>query len=145
MAEEANARYAIVETPIAVERETALLQDPACGGVAVFLGTVRNSFEGRASRGLVYQAYAPLAERELARIGQELQAEFGARRVVLVHRVGTLGLGEISVLVGVATPHREDAFAAARAGIDRIKQRVPIWKKELWADGQSGWHFEPEP
>jgi molybdopterin synthase catalytic subunit len=131
-----------VEGPIAVEREVALLQDPGCGGVAVFLGTVRDEFEGRPSRGLVYQAYVPLAEKELARIGAELQAEFGARRVVLVHRVGTLALGEISVLVGVATPHREAAFLAARAGIDRIKQRVPIWKKELWAEGGASWHYE---
>ncbi|CAB1129782.1 molybdopterin synthase (large subunit) [Candidatus Hydrogenisulfobacillus filiaventi] len=136
-------RYALVREPIRVEACLEDIQDPACGGQALFLGTVRNEFEGRPTRGLFYDAYPALAEKELARIGAELEAEFGVRNWVLVHRVGELAVGEVSVVVAVSAPHREAAFAACRAGIDRIKARVPIWKKELWADGGARWHDEP--
>jgi molybdopterin synthase catalytic subunit len=135
--------YRVQTEPLDVGAALALVDDPACGGQTVFLGVVRNEFEGRASAGLVYEALVPLAEREMARIGAELHREFDARHVVMWHRIGQLAVGEASVLVAVAAPHRDQAFAACRAGIDRLKSRVPIFKKELWADGSAAWHGEP--
>ncbi|MBX5467885.1 MAG: molybdenum cofactor biosynthesis protein MoaE [Firmicutes bacterium] len=141
MAEDA---YQIVDGPIDVAAALARLSDPSCGGLALFLGTVRNEFEGRPSQGLVYEAYPAMAEAAMAAIGRALKAAYPIRHVVMVHRVGRLGLEEVSVLVGVAAPHREAAFAACREGIDRLKQEVPIWKKEIWQDGSEAWHHDPE-
>ncbi|MCL8206637.1 MAG: molybdenum cofactor biosynthesis protein MoaE [Actinomycetia bacterium] len=135
--------YRIQPEPIDVASYLPWLEDPACGGQAVFVGVVRAEFEGRPSVGLEYDAYVPLAERTMAAIGGELRREFGVRHVVMVHRVGRLRVGEAAVLVAVAAPHRAEAFAACRAGIDRLKARVPIFKRELWADGTSAWHGEP--
>jgi molybdopterin synthase catalytic subunit len=135
--------YRVQTEPIDVTAALALVADPACGGQTVFLGVVRDEFEGRPSEGLVYEALVPLAEREMARIGAELHREFDARHVVMWHRIGRLAVGEASVVVAVAAPHRDAAFAACRAGIDRLKTRAPIFKKELWADGSAAWHGEP--
>lgn len=136
--------YRITKEPIDVASALIDIGDDRAGAQALFLGTVRNEFEGRASRGLYYDAYEPLAEKELRRIGEELKQEFGALHVVLIHRIGDLPLGAVSVLVAVSTGHRGEAFAAAREGIDRIKSRVPLWKKEHWDDGQDAWHYDPE-
>ncbi len=129
----------------AIEVQEALdaIQDPASGGQALFLGTVRNQFEGRPSRGMFYEAYQELAEAEMAAIAAELKAEFGVAHVVMVHRVGELALGESAVLVAISSAHREEALRACQAGIDRIKVRAPIWKKERWADGGTDWHDDP--
>lgn len=137
-------RYRIVDQPIGVEAVLAEMADPACGGQTVFTGTVRNHFEGRASRGLIYEVYRPMAEAEMARIGKEILAKHDISHFVMIHRVGRLDLGEISVLVAAAAAHRDAAFAAAREGIERLKAEVPIWKKELWADGNAVWHHDPD-
>lgn len=137
-------RYRVQTDPMAsVEEVLQEIRDPDCGGEALFIGTVRNQFEDRASLGLFYEAYQELAEKELARIGAELKAEFGVRHVVMVHRVGELALTEAAVLVAVSAPHRHQALAAVAAGIDRVKERAPIWKKERWADGADSWHDDP--
>ncbi|MCY0898166.1 MAG: molybdenum cofactor biosynthesis protein MoaE [Firmicutes bacterium] len=130
--------------PIQVDMALKTISDASCGAQAIFLGTVRDSFEGRPSRGLLYEAYHALAEKEMRRIAHELRAEFSVRHVALIHRVGELGLEEVAVLVAVSAGHRDAAFAACQAGIDRIKTRVPIWKKERWADGHSSWHDDPQ-
>jgi molybdopterin synthase catalytic subunit len=130
------------ETILLSEAEQAV-RDPSAGGHAFFVGTVRDSFDGRASRGLFYEAYAPLAEKEMRRIVDELRHEFGVLHAAVIHRVGELVLGEIAVVVAVSAPHRQEALAAAAAGIDRVKARVPIWKKERWADGADAWHHDP--
>ncbi len=135
--------YRVDARPIDVNEALMAIQDPAAGGQAVFLGTVRNEFEGRPSDGLFYEAYAPLAEKEMARIGAEIRAEFGCLHVAMIHRVGELSVGEVAVVVAVSTAHRAEAFLASKAGIDRIKSRAPIWKKERWADGSAVWHHDP--
>lgn len=135
--------WRLTEQPIDVNEALAAIEDPECGAQAIFLGLVRNEFEGRASTGIFYDAYVGLAEKELARIGQELKDEFDIRHVVLVHRIGDLPVGTASVLVAISSGHRPDAFRAAREGIDRIKARVPIWKREHWADGADTWHDDP--
>lgn len=115
------------------------LADPSCGGYAAFEGWVRNENEGRHVRRLDYEAFEALAIREGERIIQEAIERFGVRRARCVHRIGELGLGELAVWVGVASGHRAEAFAACRYIIDEVKHRVPIWKKEHYADGDSGW------
>lgn len=133
----------LTTAPIDVNEALAAIADPECGAETFFIGRVRNEFEGRASEGIFYDAYVGLAEKELQRIAEELKTEFGVRHVVLVHRTGDLPVGTASVLVAVSSGHRPEAFRAAREGIDRIKARVPIWKREHWADGADTWHDDP--
>lgn len=110
---------------------------PDCGGIALFLGTVRDHSDGRADvTQLEYEAYAGIAESVMAEIAGEAEKTFGLRSLVAVHRTGTLGVGEIAVAVAAASPHREQALEGARYTIDEIKVRVPIWKKEVWAGGE---------
>ncbi len=133
----------VQEWTIDVEDARAAIHDAGAGGEALFVGTVRNSFEGRTSLGLFYESYQDLAEKEMRRIAQELRREFGILRLVMIHRVGELAVGEAAVLVAVSAAHRGQAFAACQAGIDRVKERVPIWKKERWAEGEASWHHDP--
>ncbi len=119
--------------------EARRLDDAGAGACVVFEGWVRNHNEGRAVRRLVYQAFAPLALSEGGKILAEAQSRFAVRAASAVHRTGSLAIGEMAVWVGVSADHRDAAFAACRWIIDEIKQRVPIWKNEHYADGESGW------
>jgi len=112
---------------------------PSDGALCVFVGIVRNESEGRETAAIHYEAYGPMAEAEMARIARGLSEERPDVHVRIVHRVGRLEVGEASVAVVAAAPHREEAFAACRAAIDRIKKTVPIWKKEIRPDGSSEW------
>ncbi len=125
--------------PLEPARLSTTLADPACGGYSSFEGWVRNENEGRRVERLDYEAFEALAIREGDRIVREAIARFGVRRARCVHRIGELGIGEMAVWVGVASGHRAEAFAACRYIIDEVKHRVPIWKKEHYADGDSGW------
>lgn len=107
---------------------------PECGAVVVFAGVVRNHSRGREVRYLEYEAYEPMALRQMQKIAEEAAQRWGAR-VAIVHRLGRMDVGETSVLVAVATPHREQAFEACRWCIDTLKEQVPIWKKEVCPDG----------
>jgi len=115
------------------------LSDPTCGGYTAFEGWVRNHNEGREVRHLEYEAFAELAVREGERIIAEACERFGVDHARCVHRVGDLALGELAVWVGVSARHRDEAFKACRYIIDEVKHRVPIWKKEHYVDGDSGW------
>jgi adenylyltransferase/sulfurtransferase len=123
--------------------DTAALQDemrdPSCGGFAAFEGWVRDHNEGHAVTRLEYEAFAELAEKEGARIVQAAIGKFGVTRAACVHRVGSLALGDVAVWVGVSAAHRDEAFRACRFIIDEVKHRVPIWKKEHYVNGDSGW------
>jgi molybdopterin synthase catalytic subunit len=110
-----------------------------CGAVVTFLGTVREMTDGKQTAALDYEAYPEMAEKKLAEIEREVRNRWPVGDVGMVHRLGHLELGEISVAVAVSCPHREQAFAACRFAIDRIKEIVPIWKKENWADGSTEW------
>jgi len=110
-----------------------------CGAVVLFLGTVREMTEGRRTAALDYEAYAGMAEKKLAEIEEETRARWPVGDIALVHRLGRLELGEASVVVAVSCPHRAQAFEAGRYAIDRLKEVVPIWKKENWADGSTEW------
>lgn len=134
--------YRITEHPIQVDEAVTAISDPRAGGHALFLGTVRDQFEGRASRGLTYEAYRALAEKEMGRIGQALKERYGVLHVVMIHRVGMLQLEDVAVLVAVCAAHRTEAFQAAKEAIDLLKSKVPIWKQEHWADGSAAWHHD---
>ena len=108
------------------------------GAVVTFLGTVRNDHAGRAVERLEYSAYGPMAEVVCDRIRLEAEQQWGAN-VALEHRIGALGIGDVSVAIAAAAPHREEAFAACRQVIEQLKARVPIWKREFYADGSIAW------
>ena len=107
------------------------------GAVATFAGVVRNHSGDQQTDYLVYEAYPAMAEKKMAEIGDELKEQWGVADVAMVHRVGKLEIGEISVLIAVASPHRAEALAACQYAIDRLKQVVPIWKKEVGVGGES--------
>ena len=131
--------FSLSAEPFSPEALRVGLADPACGGYASFEGWVRNHNEGRRVLRLEYEAYEALAVKEGERIVAEALEQFGVRRIACVHRVGGLAIGELAVWVGVSAAHRDEAFAACRYVIDEVKQRVPIWKKEHYASGDSGW------
>ena len=125
--------------PIDAARLAEPLASPAAGGFATFEGRVRDRNEGRSVISLEYEAFEPLAVTEGRRIVADAVRRHGATRARCVHRVGRLAVGEVAVWVGVSAPHRAEAFAACRDIIDAVKHRLPIWKKERYADGDSGW------
>lgn len=125
----------LTDAPIEVERLIHAVADVACGGTVLFLGTVRNEFQGRPSSAVHYEAYVPMAEQELRQIVEQAKAQFGVRHVALQHRLGTLPLGSVSVAIAVSSPHRAEAFEACRFIIESLKRRVPIWKQEIGPDG----------
>jgi molybdopterin synthase catalytic subunit len=112
---------------------------PGDGAVCVFVGVVRNESEGRETVAIEYEAYGEMAETEMARIAESLASEWPGARIRIRHRVGRLAVGEASVAIAAAAPHRDEAFAACRAAIERIKKSVPIWKREIHPDGSSEW------
>jgi molybdopterin synthase catalytic subunit len=115
------------------------LTDPRAGAYASFEGWIRNRNEGQAVLRLEYESYEPLAAKEGERVLKEAAARFPILQAECVHRVGMLEIGECAVWVGVSSPHRDEAFEACRYIIDQVKVRLPIWKKEHYADGNSGW------
>jgi molybdopterin synthase catalytic subunit len=110
-----------------------------CGAVVTFLGTVRALTDGRQTTALDYEAYPAMAEKKMAEIESETRQHWPVGEIVMIHRLGHLEVGDVSVGVAVSCPHRGDAFEACRYAIDRLKEVVPIWKKENWADGSSEW------
>jgi molybdopterin synthase catalytic subunit len=125
--------------PIDSESLRRTLADPSCGGFACFEGWVRNHSDGAQVQHLEYEAFEALALREGERIIAEAISRFGVTRAACAHRLGDLAVGEAAVWVGASAPHRHEAFLATRYIIDEVKQRVPIWKKEHYLNGDSGW------
>jgi molybdopterin synthase catalytic subunit len=125
--------------PIDYIQLTEAVRTPRCGGVVLFLGTVRELTKDRRTTALDYEAYPGMAEAKLAEVDREVRARWDVGGLALVHRTGRLELAEVSVAVAVSTPHRAEAFAACQYAIDRLKQIVPIWKREHWADGTTEW------
>lgn len=137
----ARERVAIRNDPLSVDAVMELVRHPGAGALALFLGTVRNHNEGRAVTALEYSAYKSMALAEMARIVDEIEAELPVVRLAAHHRVGELSVGDTAVVCAASSPHRGEAFRAGRLLIDRIKERVPIWKRERGPDGDYwvGW------
>jgi molybdopterin synthase catalytic subunit len=110
-----------------------------CGAVVLFLGTVRDLTGERVTVALDYEAYPGMAEKKMAEIEADTRQRWPVGEIILEHRLGRLEVGDISVAVAVSCPHRAEAFAACRHAIDRLKELVPIWKKENWSDGSTEW------
>jgi molybdopterin synthase catalytic subunit len=129
----------LTREPIDHAALTESVRGPHCGAVVSFLGTVRDLTGDQVTVALNYEAYPGMAERKLAEIEADVRDRWPVGEVVMVHSLGRLAVGEISVAVAVSCPHRADAFAAARHAIDRLKELVPIWEGEHGADGSAEW------
>ena len=117
------------------EKVTAKVRKDTNGAVVTFLGTTRNDFQGRRVLTLEYEAFEEMAVKKLEEIRREIQAEFSIEDIAISHRIGTVPIGEVSLVVAVASPHRVEAFHACHRAVDRLKETVPIWKKEVFEDG----------
>lgn len=125
----------VVERPISPDDAIKAVSTVIAGAVNLFLGVVRNHHDGKAVLFLEYEAFRAMAEKQLQRIAAEIHERWPVERVWMEHRVGRLEIGEISVIVCVSAAHRAESLAACRYGIERIKQDLPVWKKEHYADG----------
>jgi molybdopterin synthase catalytic subunit len=132
-------RTSIVDAPIDASALMAEVARQSNGATVLFVGTVRDVNDGRPVSGMEYTAYRSMAEREMADIVREAAGQFGTSDIVVEHRVGALELGDASVVIAVAHPHRGAAYDASRYVIEQLKQRVPIWKLESYVDGRREW------
>ncbi len=128
--------FRVVDRPLRLEEVVEAVSGEAYGGLVTFSGSVRNQTRGRRVLRLEYEAYPPMAEKKLAEIGAEVAGQFSGTRLAIVHRVGTLMPGELAVVIAAAAPHRKEAFLGCEHAIERLKQDVPIWKKEFFEDGE---------
>jgi molybdopterin synthase catalytic subunit len=128
--------FRVTQGPIDLSELVRCVSDPEAGAIVTFIGTTRNNNEGRRVIALDYEAYAEMAERELARIGADAEKKWQISRIAIVHRLGPVQIGEASVIIAVSSAHREAAFAASRFAIEEIKKTVPIWKKEVFEGGE---------
>ncbi|MDY7223564.1 molybdenum cofactor biosynthesis protein MoaE [Halalkalibacterium halodurans] len=129
-------RFAIMEQPIVIQQVIDQVVHPHAGAINTFIGTVRELTKGKRTLYLQYEAYPSMAEKKLAQIGQEIQERWPEARVAITHRIGRLEITDVAVVIAVSTPHRADSYEASRYAIERIKEIVPIWKKEHWEDGE---------
>ena len=138
--------FRVTRAPLSLERLIRAVRDPAAGAVVTFLGTTRNENAGRHVVRLEYEAFARMAVAEMRRLGEEAARRWPLRKAAIVHRVGVVPVGEASVAIAVSAAHRAEAFAACHWLIDRLKEMVPIWKREhfrggqVWIGAQSGPH-----
>lgn len=137
-------RAALTDEPIDIGAISAAVAGPGRGAIVLFLGTVRNAHAGREVAALTYSAYRRMAEEKLAEIVADLEAQGTDLRAAIVHRLGDVPVGEPSVAIAVASPHRAAAYEASRTALERLKAEVPIWKRERYADGSEVWR-EEEP
>ncbi|MFY1831212.1 molybdopterin converting factor subunit 1 [Myxococcus fulvus] len=128
--------FRVVERPLRLEEVVEAVGGEAYGGLVTFSGSVRDATKGRRVLRLEYEAYAPMAEKKLAEIGAEAATSWPGVRLAILHRVGVLVPGELAVVIAAAAPHRKEAFRGCEHAIERLKQDVPIWKKEFFEDGE---------
>jgi len=126
----------ITNSPLEIDKTISLVSAPALGGINVFIGAVRDQTKGKRVLRLEYEAYEPMALSEMTKIANQVKEQWPQSTVAIHHRVGTLQIGEAAVVIAVATPHRDDAFDACKFAIDTLKETVPIWKKEVFEDGE---------
>lgn len=126
----------ISNQPLDPEKCRLFIADIEAGGSVVFIGTVRKTTNGKTVKGLDFEAFEPMAVKEMTKIALYLKEHWQALKVCIHHRIGSLDIGEIPVIIAVATPHRDAAFEACKYAIDTLKRSVPIWKKERFEDGE---------
>ena len=128
--------FRVTDEPLSLEGVVTEVADERAGGIATFTGTVRRQSRGKEVTQLEYEAYAEMAEDVMAGIARDLEARYDLCSIAIHHRVGRLEVGEASVVVAVSAPHRQDALAACKDAIDRLKEKVPLWKKEVYEGGE---------
>jgi molybdopterin synthase catalytic subunit len=128
--------FRLTDKAIDLQELVNFVSDPEAGAIATFIGTTRNNNEGRKVIALDYDGYREMAEKELARIGDQARAQWPICFMAIVHRLGPVQIGDASVIIAVSSAHREAAFAACRFAIEEIKKTVPIWKKEVYEGGE---------
>lgn len=133
----ASRPFLVTPRMLSADAVTAAVASPEAGAIALFFGVVRNNNLGRQVQYLEYDAYPPLAERTMEEIAREVQGRWDVTAVAIHHRTGRLEIGETSLLVAVSAPHRAEAFDACHYCVDRVKATVPVWKKEVWENGES--------
>lgn len=133
---ERKRNYFVTEDPLPVGELIQSVIRPEAGAVTTFIGTVRELTEGKRTLSLTYEAYVPMAEKKLAQLGLEIEEKYEGTQVAMAHRIGSLDISEVAVVIAVSSPHRDASFRASREAIERIKEFVPIWKKEHWEDGE---------
>lgn len=133
----AEALYEIINKPIEVEQLIKKVERREAGAITTFIGTVREWTKGRKTIYLEYQAYIPMAIKSFAKIGEEINSKWPDTKIAVTHRIGRLDISDIAVVIAVSSPHRKAAYEANEYAIERIKQIVPIWKKEHWSDGET--------
>jgi molybdopterin synthase catalytic subunit len=138
-ASEQDTLISVTAEPLDPERVTAAVRCDEAGAVLVFQGVARNHSEGRRVIALEYDAYPEMAVRKLREVAQDVRARWPITGIAVQHRTGRLAIGEASLLVAVSSAHRAEAFEACLYAVDRIKQTVPVWKKEIWEDGDGAW------
>ncbi|GAB4261470.1 MAG: molybdenum cofactor biosynthesis protein MoaE [Saprospiraceae bacterium] len=126
----------LLEDKLDVSRCVEMVSAPETGGINVFIGTVRNHTKGKRVLRLEFEAYEPMAISEMQKIARRAMENYDVQRMVIHHRVGSLAIGEIPVIIAVGAAHREAAFQACKFAIDTLKETVPIWKKEIFEDGE---------
>lgn len=129
--------FSIVREPIDITSVIGEVVDRNAGAVVTFAGTVRELTNGKKTLYLEYEAYETMARKKLEQIGREIREQFSGAKVAIVHRIGRLEITDVAVVIAISTPHRDDAYQANRYAIERIKEMVPIWKKEHWVDGET--------
>ncbi|MCM3387051.1 molybdenum cofactor biosynthesis protein MoaE [Ureibacillus chungkukjangi] len=127
--------FSIVDNPIIVDDVIQQVQSVNAGAITVFIGTVRELTNGKRTLYLEYQAYESMAVKKLAEIGEEIKSKWPGTTAAITHRVGRLEISDVAVVIAVSSPHRKEAYEANEYAIERIKEMVPIWKKEYWEDG----------
>lgn len=142
--------FRLTQKTIHIQELIDYVGDPKAGAIATFIGTTRNHNAGRKVISLEYEAYTNMAEKELSRLGEEAERRWNIERIAIVHRVGSVQIGEASVIIAVSSAHRQNAFEACRFAIEELKKCVPIWKKEyfeggeVWIGSQNSQPYQPE-
>ena len=136
-------KIALSDIPIRIDDYYPLLQSDEAGGICLFIGTIRNKNLNKEVKALDFEAYSPMAVKQIERLIEAARAQWPLNNVVVIHRTGALDIGDIAVLIGVSSVHRPEAFASCQWLIDHLKKEVPIWKNEFYEDG-SNW-LVPNP
>lgn len=126
----------LLHTPLQVEKCLKKVQHPGAGGIDIFIGTVRDQTKGKKVVRLEFESYEPMAISEMKKIAERAAEQWPVQNIAIHHRIGTLEIGEIAVIIAVSTPHRRASFEACQFAIDTLKETVPIWKKEIFEDGE---------
>ncbi len=132
-----NRKIALSETPLSIDEQYEFLKDDSVGGICLFIGTIRNKNLDKGVERLEMEAYPPMAIRQIEKLCEMAEQTWQIKKSVVVHRTGKLAIGDIAVIIGVASVHRPEAFAACKWLIDELKKEVPIWKNEFYEDGSS--------